>query len=205
MCNSGRGERSITGCEPSMWWVWRWRRGAWRRRGGGRPPAPPTQTLHPLVIYLISPFLSYKYNCSLCPKLLVTLEWNEVKSWNKVTIWPKIETGLKLNWPNFEIFGNIRNLESKFEVKYIFSHQKFRALDIQYDEISNIAVHSGSGWAKIRKVTLFFGLLYIIFGNFIPNVTQNNFFFCWYINLLPSGNYFLPKKAYFFALKMPIF
>ena len=32
----------------------------------------------------------------LCPKLLVTLNWNEVKSWNKVTIWPKIETGLKL-------------------------------------------------------------------------------------------------------------
>ena len=22
-------------------------------------------------------------------------------------------------------------------------------------------------------------------------------FFCWYINLMPSGNYFLPKKAYF--------
>ena len=61
------------------------------------------------------------------------------------------------------------------------------------------------GWAKIRKMTLFFGLFYIIFGNFTSNVTQNNFFFCWHINLMPSGNYFFPKKAYFFALKMPIF
>ena len=64
------------------------------------------------------------------PETLVTLEWNKVKSWNKVAIWPKIETGLKLNWPNFEIFGNIRNLESKFEVKSILSHQKFRAQEV---------------------------------------------------------------------------
>ena len=38
------------------------------------------------------------------------------------------EYWVHLQWPNFEIFENIRNLESKFEIKSIFSPQKFRAL-----------------------------------------------------------------------------
>ena len=63
-------------------------------------------------------------------------------------------------------------------------------------------------WFRVGKNTksdfVFWPFLYHIW-KLHSKCDSEQLFFCWYINLLPSGNYFLPKKAYFFALKMPIF
>ena len=77
----------------------------------------------------------------------------------------------------------------------LFFKQVFWRDAINQDKLAYFYQVGNPQWFwKNTKSDFVFGIFYIIFGNYMQNVT-----------LMPSGNYYLPKNAYFFALKMPIF